>query len=316
MQTLPARIDYFMQQMAEDSLLSLANRYFTEDLAGRSHLTLAARKSDLEKFFGFYEQLNGHLMAKDLMPRDTKLFAGYLHSKSYAPNTINRIIGSVRAFGTWLLENGFVRVHPCKGIRDLKVDLGPPKAPRDREYHRLLKTAQALADSERTSLSQNFRDLVIIETLNATGLRITEVLSLRLNQFHERKFHNVYCKGGKVRGVSIKSRVCELIDDYISNHRTGGSDYLFTSKSGRALDRVSAWKALKRIARITSANFPKEEAIELTPHRLRHRHAYQCRAIKDPVFAAARLGHSSLSYIHRYSQESHQEVRDLIESIE
>lgn len=313
---VPAKSTHFMQQMEEDSLPRLAIQYFQEEVLGRSPLTLLIRKRDLERFFRFYQELNGHLSVTGLAVRDVKLFLTELQRKGAAPNSINRSLSSVRAFGGWLLSQGYVRLHPCKGIRDLRVDLGPPKAPRDREYFRILKTAQTLADANETTVNQSFRDLVIIEALNATGLRVSELLSLTIPQFKGKKFLNVLCKGGRVRSVTMKSTVAELITEYIESHRVGGSDFLFTSKTGKQLDRVTAWKKLTRIAMLASTLFPRDEAIRLTPHCLRHRHAYQCRKAKDPVFAASRLGHSSLTYIQRYSQETAAEERELIENID
>lgn len=316
MNNAPVKIEHFMQHMNPEDLPALIIRYFQEEVVGRSPHTLYARKADLAKFSTFYRNLNGHLRARELMPRDTKLFINDLQSQGYAANSINRHLGSVRAFGSWLLVNGFVHVHPCKSIRDLHVDLGPPKAPRDREYHHLRKTADALASISRSRNSQDFRNVVILETLNASGLRISELLSLELHQFRGRKLHNVRCKGGKVRSLSIKTEAAELIETYIEKHRIGGSNYLFTSKNGQHLDRITVWKALKKISQMASATLPAEEKMTLHPHMLRHRHGFKARETKDAVFAATRLGHSSLNFVQRYSQETPEEERELIEQMD
>lgn len=305
-----------MQHMDDDELPQLIIRFFQEEVVGRSPNTLYARKNDLSKFCLFYFHLNGHLRVKGLMPRDVKLFLNDLENRDYAPNSINRHLGSIRVFGSWLFENRFVSVHPCKSIRDLRVDLGPPKAPRDKEYHRLRKAADALAEGVNYEHSQGFRDMVIMESLNASGLRISELLSIELSQFHSKKFHNVRCKGGKVRSVSLKTETCELIEEYITHYRVKGGNRLFTSKNGQQLDRITVWKAFKKIADFASIGLPPEEKINLHPHRLRHRHGYQSRKAKDAVFTAARLGHSSLNFVQRYSQETAEEERDLIEQID
>lgn len=305
-----------VQHMNPEDLPALIIRYFQEEVVGRSSHTLYARKADLTKFCSFYRSLNGHLRAKELMPRDTKLFINDLQSQGYAANSINRHLGSVRAFGSWLLANGFLKVHPCRAIKDLHVDLGPPKAPRDREYHRLRKTADALVNASCSRDSQGFRNAVIIETLNASGLRISELLSLELNQFRGRKLHRIKCKGGKIRSVSIKNETCDLIADYIEHHRVNGSKYLFTSKNGQHLDRVTVWKALRKIAQVASATLPPDEKMTLHPHMLRHRHGFKAREAKDAVFAATRLGHSSLNFVQRYSQETPEEERELIEQMD
>ncbi|MGE0632128.1 MAG: tyrosine-type recombinase/integrase [Pseudobdellovibrionaceae bacterium] len=316
MDHLPIKIEHSIQHMENNDLPTLIIRYFQEEVVGRSPLTLYARKIDLAKFCMFYQNLNGHLRAKELMPRDVKLFLNGLESCGYAANTINRHLGSIRAFGSWLLENGIVRVHPCRSIKDLHVDLGPPKAPRDKEYHRLRKAADVLAEASPYEFSQGFRNLTLLEALNSSGLRISEILSIELHQFSGRKLHNVHCKGGKIRSLSIRTEACDLISEYINQHRTNGSNFLFTSKTGQRLDRTSVWKALKKIARFASASLPAEKKIDLHPHMLRHRHGFKSREAKDAVFAAKRLGHSSLNFIQRYTQETLEEERDLLETMD
>lgn len=316
MDHFPVKVDRSLQHMNEDNLPDLIISYFSEEVVGRSHHTLYARKSDLSKFCLFFKNLNGHMRARELMPRDVKLFLNDLQTRGYAPNSINRHLGSIRAFGSWLLERGVVRLHPCKSIRDLYVELGPPKAPRDKEYHRLRKAADVLAEASPYEYSQDFRNMVLLEALNASGLRISEILSLELHQFSGKKFNNIRCKGGKIRSLSIKTEVCELIVEYIKYHRTKGSNFVFTSKTGKPLDRVSAWKALGKIARVASANLTPEDTINLHPHMLRHRHGFKCREAKDPVFAATRLGHASLNFVQRYSQETLEEERALLEGLD
>ncbi|QDK37196.1 tyrosine-type recombinase/integrase [Bdellovibrio sp. NC01] len=316
MSFLPIKIENFVQHMDQDELPALIVRYFHEEVVGRSPHTLYARKTDLGKFCLFYHAINGHLQVKGLMPQDVKLYLNDLEAKGYAANSRNRQLGSIRAFGSWLLENGFVKIHPCKSIRDVHVDLGVPKAPRDREYHRLRKAAEVRATNTGFRFSQHFRDMVILETLNSSGLRISELLSIKLGQLKGKRFHNVKCKGGKVRSISIKSGTCELIGTYVSSHRTEGSEYLFTSKNGLQLDRVTVWKSLKKIAQAASANLQPHEKMTLHPHMLRHRHGFKSREAKDAVFAAARLGHCSLNFVHRYTQETTEEEQIILEKID
>lgn len=319
MNNLLAKIENSMQQMVlnpESDLPGLAMRFFREVVIGRSPLTLLVRKHDLEKFFRFYHRLNGNLHVTGLQPRDVKLFLNDLQAKGYRANTINRALSSIRVFGSWLIENGFVRIHPCRSIKELFVAPAPPKAPRDREFHRLRKAAGALAGATPYNYSQDFRNYALFEALSASGLRITEALSLELKQYNGKKFHDVHCKGGRVRSVSIKTETCTILDEYIAEYRTPGSDFIFTSKSGGPLDRISAWKAIKKIGRVASVGLPASEEIDLYPHQLRHRHGYKARARKDPVFAASRLGHTTLAHIQRYAGETAEEERELIESID
>ncbi|MGK5085481.1 tyrosine-type recombinase/integrase [Bdellovibrionota bacterium FG-1] len=111
----------------------------------------------------------------------------------------------------------------------------------------------------------------------------------------------------------ITTEAAELVRDYVDHHRTAGSDFLFSNRYGQHLSRNGIAEALHRLASHASVNLPAGDKIELRPHLLRHRHAYKARSVHGDVFAAKRLGHSSLRHLERYAGLSEQEERDLIE---
>lgn len=146
-------------------------------------------------------------------------------------------------------------------------------------------------------------------------MRIFEVLGLKLNQIQGRKLVGVRCKNQKVRDVLIRKDAAELLHEYLRSYRTPGSDYLFTNRYGSSLSRNGVARAFTNIANIAGANQSTEERPPLRPHLLRHRHAFKAREAKDPVFAAKRLGHSSLQYIERYSALDEDQEEKILEEM-
>ena len=297
---------------AEDVLV----KYMNEEVLGKSPNTIKAKVNDLKKFSAFLDRTLGSISYREWTPGITRLFREELKRQGYAPSSINRNLATVRSFGDWLLELGLVKGNPCKGVKDYSLPPLRPKAPRDKEFFRLRRAANQLAHSRATAASQDFRNSVLLEVLAASGLRISELLNVKLLQFDGKSFSSVLCKGQKIRNVSIKSEAARLLSDYIENYRVKGCDFIFTTKSGNQLDRRNANRALKKIASFASSKLDSDQKIEISPHQLRHRHAYKCREAKDPVFAAKRLGHSTLNYIDRYSMPSESEESDLLESID
>jgi len=290
-------------------------RYFQEEISGLSPLTAKAKQYDLEKFLTFYQGTNGHLNLKEWLPRDTKLFIDELQKQNYAASTCNRALATVRAFGRWLRDEDIINHDPCRKIKDLQLPAFEPKRIDDQDYHRILKTSDVLSMTKRHEAAQDFRNKAMIILLNNSGLRIHEILSLRLWQLQEKgkKLVQIKCKGSKVRDVRISKECVEILFEYISSYRISQTDFLFVNRYGQNLSRNGIAKALNKIASVASVSLP--EKIKVTPHRFRHRHGYNARKLKGDVFAASRLGHSTLNYVGRYATLSSEEETDLVEKL-
>ena len=267
----------------------LVVKYFNEELSALSPLTLEIRKTDLKKFFQFfYSQYKCY----DLCiwyPRDSKMFLESLFGQDYSLNYINRNLSSIRSFGNWLWQNKYINQDPIKHIKEYKLDEPKPKALDDLTLSRLFKTADLLIAKPRSKDSQDLRNLVMFQVLLKSGLRIEEILRLKLNQFVDNRFINVIAKGGKIRSsVSISKETAVLIRSYITDTRTGGSDYLFTNRYGGRLSRNGLAKALNKISGLASATFCEpDEAIKIHPHLFRHTHARKFyEKTLDPILTA------------------------------
>jgi integrase/recombinase XerD len=295
-------------------------RYFSEEVAGLAANTISAKRNDLKLFLRCFAEINGELLPVDQwLPADTRACVQYLTRDGYAAASVNRCLATLRSFAAWLREQHFIAIDPCRGVRDMELPTLAPKAIRDRSWHRLIKAADLTSMAPAKLYSQGNRNRAILAALNASGLRINELLSLKLEQFvaERRKFLQVHCKGQKVRDVLLTKEATGIIHEYVDHHRTPGAEgYLFTNRDGGRLSRNGVAYAFNRIAKQASVGLPDDEAIVLRPHLLRHRHAYQCRRAHGDVFAATRLGHASLKHLARYSVMTDAEEGQLLERMD
>jgi integrase/recombinase XerD len=315
MELLPEKVSENGSEMIFRKLLV---KYFNEELEALSPLTVDIRKSDIKKFFKFYYERYKSYDLNFWYVRDTREYIEHLIQLKYSPNYINRQIGSVRNFGKWLFANKYINQNPVKHLREIKLDEPKPKAIDDLTLSRLFKTAEMLVAKPRSRDAQDVRNVVIMQTLLKSGLRIEELLRLKLHQFVENRFVNVLAKGNRIRtSVPINKETADMIRNYVRNVRTDGSDYLYTNRYGHKLSRNGLSNALKKICSLASATFCEpNQKIDLHPHLFRHTHGKRTYIkTKDPVLTAKRLGHSSLQYVTRYATSSENEIEEILEDI-
>ncbi len=278
----------------------ILKEYFSE-VSGLSPATLEAKGRDLRLFLTYFERANNHLELSTWLPLDTARFRLELIKKPFAPASINRILASVRHFGRFGWEKGYWSVDPTKGVRDLELPALQPKFLEESNLHKLRKAAELLCLRNQRGYDQSLRNRVMLETLYASGIRVSELINLRLANLEGKKLRGVLCKGSKSRDILIPQYAADLIHEYIATTRVPGSDFIFTNREGNGLDRRSVGRALDRLAEVAST---KSHAVHVSPHMLRHTHAKRIRQIRDPVSTARRLGHSSLAYVERYSSST------------
>lgn len=308
------KVPSFGSEMAE-----LLKKYYVEELSGLSALTLKVRRTDLKKFLLFFQEMYGSLDLKFWYPHDSKRFVDELSKQGYAPAYVNRNLASIKSFGRWLWENNYIQHNPVKGLREIQIDQAQPKALKDKEWFRFQKASELLIAKPRSKYAQDFRNKVIALTLEASGLRIEEVLSLSLEQFVGNKFVNVRTKGNKVRAsVSIKKEVADFIREYASSYRTNGSKILFTNRYGQRISRNGVAQALNKIAHVANGAFSEGGSpIKIHPHKFRHTHAKKLYDnTHDPLLVAKRLGHNSgTKYVSRYASVVESQIDEAIEKI-
>ena len=209
---LPARdLAHNVTQLREApglDLIGLAALYLGT-LEDPESSTFRDKRRDLQKFIDFYSDHYGHLSPSEWFPAVSKRFVHNHLAKRlrkptgerYAPSSIARIWSTVRHFGRWAYREHAVRFphgSPVAGV-------SPPDEPeaawqglRPKDIDRLVTAAHALMRRPRRSgaTNQGLRDLAFLHALLGSGLRVSEVIGLEIDQFDGRYFTDIVCKGG------------------------------------------------------------------------------------------------------------------------
>ena len=228
-----------------------------------------------------------------------KCFSDHPYSKGQqrglSGHTINTYMRSVRAFWSWLVEEDIIDINPFSRLRI-------PKPPR--------KVIATFSQSQIESLlsvinssAEGYRHMVIILTLLDTGLRVSELINLKMNNvWLEEGLIKVLGKGNKERLVPIGKQIRKLLWRYISQYRPEPAlpnlDNLFLTQDGRPLTKNRVDSLMKRCgdkARLTG--------VRCSPHTLRHTFAVSYLRNGGDVFSLQKiLGHSSLEMTRRYCE--------------
>lgn len=230
---------------------------------------------------------------------------GRPRSKSMSSESLYLSIAAFRAFFKFAEREGFVKSNPA-------MDLALPRRwkplPKALDEHQIRKLLSPPIDPTPDRL----RDHAILELAYASGLRLSELRTLRLEQLHlEASFINVIGKGNKERVVPVGSSAIEAVLRYIRAGRPKllkprSTSHLFLSSRGTALSSVTLWRRITQYAR----NAGLQEAI--TPHMLRHsfathllNHGADLRVIQEM------LGHASISTTEVYTHVTGSRLRDV-----
>jgi len=271
---------------------------------GLSKNTLESYRRDLEKFIAFMSEQQ--ISKPEEVDRDAlNLFIADLKIKGRATSTISRGIASIRSFFNFLLQEGLIKTNPSLELESPKLEKKLPKVLTTGEIDRLL--AQPLAGD-----NNGLRDKAMLELLYATGIRVSELVSLNISDFDPRVgFLRCSGKGMKERIVPIGTLAINSVNEYVIRSRprllkTNGETALFVNQHGNRLTRQGFWKILKKYARKTNIQG------EITPHTLRHSFAtHLLENGADLRSVQEMLGHSDISTTQIYTQITRRKIREV-----
>ena len=261
---------------------------------------------DVESFF-FWLQENGDSSPANWSKSTVIDYLKDKREEGKSDTTLRRHLASVRALARLLARDGYVK-------EDFTADIAQPS-----KWKRLPKTLSQedmsrilLAPDDKTP--QAVRDRAMFELLYATGMRVSEIVRLKLNQIElESGFCIVYGKGDKSRLVPIGDAARDMLADYLgaarqSLLRVENSDYVFITSRGGPMTRQAFWARVKRWAREAGV------AKNVSPHVFRHSfathllsHGADLRAVQ------AMLGHSDISTTEVYTHVDRQKLRELLD---
>lgn len=243
-----------------------------------------------------------------LDPHDLEAFVRGLMSSGYSPRSVARVVSAVRGFYRYLELERTVRVNPA-------ADLRPPRAWPALPRFLSIEEVDRLLAAPDTTTPRGVRDRALIELLYATGLRVSELVGLRLPDL-DLEAGCVTCigKGSKQRIVPVGREAQGWVTRYLREGRPAllrgrPSPRVFVNaRGGRALTRVGFWKVLKGYGRQAAVNR------DLTPHVLRHSFAtHLLDRGADLRAIQLMLGHADLSTTQIYTHVHETRLRSLYE---
>ncbi|MDI7741460.1 site-specific tyrosine recombinase XerD [Lysinibacillus fusiformis] len=261
--------------------------------------TLSSYRRDLESYIEHLHKELALTSFKQVERTHILLHLEALRNQGIAARTIARHISSIRSFHQFLLREKLADTDPTIHLEMPQIEQKLPKVLSIDEIDQLVGAPDR-------SKPQGIRDVAMLELLYGTGMRISELIGLNLEDVHlTMGFVRVFGKGGKERIVPLGKSAISAIDAYLQNARSKlqGSypktEAFFINQRGKRLTRQGCWKLLKEHA--TKADIKKE----ITPHTLRH--SFATHLIENGADLRAvqeMLGHADISTTQIYTHIS------------
>ena len=278
---------------------------FSDYLLSEKPNSANTRESYLRDTLHYLEFLSEKgITPPDASEADVQDFVDHLHELKRSQPTISRNLASVRCFYKFLIIRGLVEQNPAKGIKLERVEKKLPQVLSGQEIELLL------AQPDVTE-PKGCRDKAMLELLYATGIRVSELISMNIKDINLRS-GVLYCRGNKgIRPIPIYPAAVVSVSDYIYRMRTliAGPDSgnaLFVNLNGGRLTRQGFWKIVKGYA--LEAGISKE----ITPHTLRHSFALHLlengASVKD---IQTMMGHADISSTQVYVQLLDNHIRQV-----
>jgi len=285
-----------MTDRVSASMDSLVERYMN-DLrveAGLAINTLEAYRRDLQKL-QFYLHAKGLRSFAGVTRQTISEFLGHLRRSNHAPSSTARCVAALRGFYRFLSKEGFMQESPMIGVSRPRPWMRLPKTLTQRDVTHLLE----LTDGSRP---EGRRDAAMLELLYATGLRVSELVNLRLSQLNLAVGYVLAAgKGAKQRVVPMGDVARQKIRLYLDKTRGAllkkrESQHVFVTRRGRPMSRQGFWKLLRARAKQAGITTP------ISPHMLRHSFAtHLLDRGADLRSVQAMLGHASISTTQIYT---------------
>ncbi len=271
---------------------------------GASPNTLAAYRNDLEQLTEFLQSPNGNVAWEDVSEQTISEYVLYLHGLGYSETTRARKIASAKSLFGFLVAEGTLEGNPTSNVSAPRVGRTLPKALAVEEVDRLLAAPGQVHTPEAT------RDQAMLELLYASGMRVSELLSLDLEDVSlETGAVRCFGKGGKERVVPVHNQAIESVRFYIEEVRPGllgskSGSALFLNRRGNRLTRQGFWLILKGYCRKVGLDD------KITPHTLRHSFATHLLHGGAPLrHVQELLGHASINTTQVYTHLTSEHVR-------
>lgn len=228
-----------------------------------------------------------------------------LRDEGLSPRSRSRHLVTLRSFYKFLYNEKILKKDPSKLIDFPKSGLKLPDTLNIDEVRKLLEAPD-------TAKSKGKRDSAMIELLYAAGLRVSELVNMKMNNLYlDASFIRVFGKGSKERIVPIGNYATEKLENYIKNSRplllkSYVSEYIFIARAGKPMTRQGFWKMLNKYSLIAKINK------KISPHTLRHSFAtHLLEGGADLRIVQTMLGHADISTTQIYTHISKEHLKNI-----
>ena len=262
---------------------------YLEKIKGYSKNTITSYKTDIKKYFEYINTKNKNYY-------EIEKYVQSLSKSKYAKSTVNRKIVSISSFFNWCINQKKLNIKDIKQIKNIKTERKLPTILTSNYINNLLDTIP-------TSTSKEIRDRTIIEILYSSGLRVSELTNLKVNDFKNNKSLKVLGKGNKVRILPMTDKSFNYMNLWISKYRSEyknekSGNYIFLGvRGGKISDRE-----IQRIVNLRLGTFP---------HSIRHTFAtHLLDGGADLRVVQEMLGHTDPSTTQIYTHVSKKQLKE------
>ncbi len=275
---------------------------------GLSDNTVSSYQRDLQKLVEYASEIS--LSAEAISTQDIREFLYQLQKTQLSERSQARCVSSLRRFFTFLVHTDVRKDDPTELIQSPKLPTYLPDTLSESEMDSLIEIIDRSTD-------HGFRNVVLLETLYGCGLRVSELINLKLSSiFWDEQMIKVIGKGNKERWVPIHQRALKLLRLYLDSVRaqgeiaSGHEDYVFLNRRGKHLSRVMVFYIIKDAAR--DAGIHKK----VSPHTFRHSFAtHLVQRGADLRAVQEMLGHASILTTEVYTHLNEEDLKKGIQAL-
>ena len=276
---------------------------YLHNIKKTSNNTELSYKRDLGKMRQYLEE-NGISGLNDITEEVLDSYIVYLEENQFAAATISRNIASIKAFFHYLAKEGVIEKDISVGLKAPKIEKKMPEILTPEEVIWLLEQPKGDTPKE-------IRDKAMLELLYATGIRVTELITLKVSDVNLQMGFIVCRDGSKERVIPFGAAAKKAMTNYLDKARNVmlfdlQSDILFVNCSGQPMSRQGFWKLIKYYAKKAGI------MADITPHTLRHSFAaHLVENGADLRSVQEMLGHSDISTTQVYATLTHNRIREV-----
>lgn len=276
---------------------------YLHNIKKTSNNTELSYKRDLGKMRQYLEE-NGISGLNDITEEVLDSYIVYLEENQFAAATISRNIASIKAFFHYLAKEGVIEKDISVGLKAPKIEKKMPEILTPEEVIWLLEQPKGDTPKE-------IRDKAMLELLYATGIRVTELITLKVSDVNMQMGFIICRDGSKERVIPFGAAAKKAMTNYLDKARNVmlfdlQSDILFVNCSGQPMSRQGFWKLIKYYAKKAGI------IADITPHTLRHSFAaHLVENGADLRSVQEMLGHSDISTTQVYATLTHNRIREV-----